>query len=183
MEIFAPHAQIALADPGTGGTSWQVSTKRGTQSGVGVDISGAGAWAKLTGQMSFSLKQLEKSTAYDSIKSQYNIGGGVSGFWAWLLGLSAGASQQREEVHQTFNEMESSQSVNGTVNVDLECTGLYPNVEVYALAFVMVLQITNSQGSSLYIASAGNPTGDTGAQDQNGNSVPTKNNNTSMTFS
>ena len=182
MEIFAPHAQVALADPGTGGTAWQVSTKRGTQSGVGVDISGAGAWARLHGKMSFTLQQLEKSTTYDSIKSQYSISGGVSGFWAWLLGLSGGASQQHEEVHQTFNEIASSQSVTGTVNVDLMCTGLYPNVEVYALAFVQVLQITNSQGSSLYIASNGNPAGDTGAQDQNGNSVPTKNNNTSMTF-
>jgi hypothetical protein len=183
MEIFAPHAQVALAAPPAGGTAWQVSTKRGTQSGVGVDISGAGAWAKLSGTMSFSLQQLEKSTTYDSIKTQYNISGGVSGFWAWLLGLSAGASQQREEVHQTFNEMASSQAVNGTVAVDLECTGLYPNVEVYASAFVQVLQITNSQGSSLYIASNGNPSGDTGTQDSNGNSLPTRNNNTSMTFS
>jgi len=133
--------------------------------------------------MTFEIQQLEKSTTYDSMKSSYNIGGGVSGFWAWLLGLSGSASQQHEEVHETFNEMASSQAVKGTVAVDLECTGQYPNVQVTASAFVLVLQITNSSGSNLYIASAGNPSGDTGAQDQNGNSLPTKNNNSTLTFS
>lgn len=182
MELFAPHAQIALAAPesSTDVTSWAVSTKRGTQSGVGVSVSGAGAWAKLDGDMQFQLWHLDESKTYDSIKSQYNIGGGVSGFWSWLLGLSASASQQHEEVHQAFSDIANSQAVNGSAHVDLECTGQYPNVQVSASGFVLILQITDSAGNTYNMISTGNPQGDTGAQDQHGNALPQRNNNSTI---
>src|SRR4051812_24547528 len=53
LELFAPHAQVAIAAPqsSTDVSSWAVATKRGTQSGVGVSVSGAGAWARLDGDM------------------------------------------------------------------------------------------------------------------------------------
>lgn len=183
MELFAPHAQIALlAQSGTDVSSWQVSTKRGTQSGVGASVSGAGGYAHVEGAMSFQLQHLDKSTTYDEVRTKYQMSGGVSGFWAWLLGLKADASQEHEEVHQVFNEVANSQAVQGAVNIKLDCTGLYPNVQVDASAFVLVLQITNSQGSTFNMISDGNPPADTGAQDQNGAALPTKNNQSTITI-
>ena len=132
--------------------------------------------------MNFQLRHLDKSTTYDSIVSKYNIGGGVSGFWSWLLGLSASASQEHEEVHQAFNEIANSQAVNGSAHVDLECTGQYPNVQVSASGFVLVLQITDNAGNTFNMISTGNPTGDTGAQDQHGNALPQKNNSSTITI-
>jgi hypothetical protein len=184
LELFAPHAQLAIAAPqsSTDVSSWAVATKRGTQSGVGVSVSGAGAWARLDGKMTFQLRHLDKATTFDSIKSQYSIAGGVSGFFGWLLGLSASATQQHEEVHQAFNEVANSQAVDGTANIGLECTGQYPNVQVSASGFVLVLQITDSSGNTYNMISTGNPPGDTGAQDQNGIALPQRNNGSTITI-
>jgi hypothetical protein len=132
--------------------------------------------------MTFQLRHLDKSTTYDSIKSQYSIGGGVSGFFGWLLGLSASASQQKEEVHQAFSEVANSQAVDGSAHIGLECTGQYPNVQVSASGFVLVLQITDSSGNTFNMISTGNPTADTGAQDQNGSALPQRNNNSTITI-
>ena len=143
-------------------------------------MSGSGAWARLDGQMNFELRHLDKSSTYDSIKSQYSVAGGVSGFWGWLLGLSASASQQHEEVHQAFSEIANSQAVNGSAHVSLECTGQYPNVQVSASGFVLVLQITDNAGNTYNMISTGNPTADTGAQDQGGNALPQKNNSSTI---
>jgi hypothetical protein len=183
MELVAPHAQLAIAAPQNGSsvTSWQVSTKRGTQSGVGVSVSGAGAWARLDGQMSFTIRHLDKSTTYDEMKSSYDIGGGVSAFWSWL-GISANASTHQEQIHQAFQEIANSQAVKGSAKVDLECTGQYPNVQVDASGFVLVLQIQDNLGNTYNMMSTGDPQSDTGAQDQNGNALPQKNNNSTISL-
>jgi hypothetical protein len=132
--------------------------------------------------MNFDLRHLDKSSTYDSIKSQYSVAGGVSGFWGWLLGLSASATQQHEEVHQAFSEIANSQAVNGSAHVSLECTGQYPNVQVSASGFVLVLQITDNAGNTYNMISTGNPPADTGAQDQNGTALPQKNNSSTITI-
>lgn len=183
MELVAPHAQIAIAAPqdSTDVNSWQVSLKRGTVSGVGVSVSGAGAWAKMDGEMSFTIQQLESSKTFDQMKSEYNIGGGVSAFWSWL-GISANAQTHKEEIRQVFNEVSQSQAVQGSVHISLEVSGLYPNVEVSASAYVLVLQIQNSSGNTFKLASAGDPASDTGAQDQNGNALPQRNNSSTITL-
>jgi hypothetical protein len=183
MELVAPHATLAVAAPpsSTDVSSWQVSTKRGTQSGVGVSVSGAGAWARLDGKMAFTIRHLDKSTTYDQMKSEYNIGGGVSGFWSWL-GISANASTHQEQIHQTFQEVANSQAVKGTAHIDLECTGQYPNVQVDASGFVLVLQVQDSSGNTFNMISTGDPTNDTGAQDQNGNALPQKNNGSTISI-
>src|SRR4051794_38453610 len=140
MLLVAPHAQLAIAAPSTSTdvSSWSVSTKRGTQSGLGVTVSGSGAWAKLDGQMTFQIRHLDKSSTYDQMKSEYNIGGGVSAFWSWL-GISANASTHKEEIHQVFSEVSNSQAVDGSAHVDLEVSGQYPNVQVSASGYVLVL--------------------------------------------
>jgi len=132
--------------------------------------------------MTFQLRHLDKSSTFDSIKSQYSVAGGVSGFWGWLLGLSASASQQHEEVHQAFSEIANTQAVDGSAHVSLECTGQYPNVQVSASGFVLVLQITDSSGNTFNVISTGNPQGDTGAQDQNGMALPQRNNGSTISI-
>jgi hypothetical protein len=177
MLLVAPHAQIAVVAPGgqQGVTSWQVSTKRGTQSGIGASVSGAGGWARIDGDMTFQIRHLDKSQTYDRMKSEYNIGGGVSAFWSWL-GISANANTHKEEIHSVFNEVANSQAVDGHAHIQLEVSGQYPNVQVDATAYVLVLQIQDSSGNTFTMMSNGDPASDTGAQDQNGNALPTRDN-------
>lgn len=174
-----PHAQLAVAT--TDVNSWKVTLKRGTQSGVGVSISGAGAWAELSGDMTFQISSLDDSQTYNEMKKSYDIGGGVSGFWSWL-GISANASTHKEEIHSVFQEVKNTQKVSGTAHFDLQVTGLYPNVAVDASAYVLVMQVEDNSGNTFTMASSGDPGSDTGSQDQNGNSLPTKGNNSTITL-
>jgi hypothetical protein len=184
MELVAAHATLAVPAPsGTSVNSWQVATKRGTQSGVGVTVSGSGAWAKLTGKMDFSIRHIEVSKTYDEMRSSsdYNMGGGISGFWSWF-GFAANRSEHQEQIHQVFQEVSNSQKVNGHAKFDLECSGQYPNVQVDASAYVLVLQITNDSGNTFTMLSSGDPASDTGAQDRNGNALPQRSNNSTITI-
>lgn len=181
---IAPVKHLAAAAPAGGGSAsgWKVTQKRGAISGVGVSVSGAGAYAAMSGSMSFSLKQMESSKTYKSMVSKYSISGGVSGFWSWL-GFGANASTYHEDINQAMTEMSSSQEVTGTVNVNLMCTGLYPNVQVDASAYVLVLQITDGQGSNTFtVFSNGAPTSDVGAQDKGGNNLPTSGNSSTISI-
>ncbi|PIW61348.1 hypothetical protein [Shewanella sp. CG12_big_fil_rev_8_21_14_0_65_47_15] len=184
LNFIAPHNQIAFAAPeknSTGVSSWKVSTKRGTQSGLGVSVSGAGAWAKLDGTMKFKIRSLDNSKTYDMMKKEYHIGGGVSAFWSWL-GISANAETHKEEIHEVFKEVSNSQEVDGAANVSLYVSGQYPNVQVDASGYVLIMQIEDSSGNTYNMMSAGDPASDTGAQDQNGNALPSKDNNSTITL-
>ena len=182
LNVAVPHAALAVAAPAGGDvSSWRATAKHGTQSGVGVSVSGAGAYAKLTGTMEFEMKHLDKSQTYQKMKKSYDIGGGVSGFWSWI-GLGANASTHKEEIHKVFNEVKNQQKVKGTANFDLEVTGQYPNVEVTASAYVLILQITDSQGNTFNVASNSGAVGDTGAQDSNGMTLPSKDNASTITI-
>lgn len=182
MLFTAPHSTLAVLAPAKQDvSSWQVSTKHGTQSGVGVNISGAGAYAKLSGRMTFQIRSLDKSKTFDQMKKSYSISGGVSGFWAWL-GFGSNASTHKDEIHQVFKEVSNSQAVNGVADFDLEATGLYPNVQVFAQAFVMVMQVTDNLGNTYTMMSNGDPASDTGAQDANGTTLPSKGNNSTITL-
>jgi hypothetical protein len=152
---------------------------RGVQSGVGVSVSGAGAWARLTGQMTFSIRHLEKSQTYEKLKTSSGFEAGVGAFWGWL-GIGVNVEQHRDEIHQVFNEIQDSQEVDGKARFKLMVTGQYPNVRVDAAAYVLVLQVEDSSGNSYRMMSAGDPSTDTGAQDQNGNTLPTKNNDSTI---
>jgi hypothetical protein len=178
----ATNSLAVLATNTQGVSSYQVSTKRGTQSGVGVTISGAGAWAGLKGDMTFQIYSLDSSKTYSQMKSSYNIGGGVSGFFAWL-GFGANADTHKSEVESTFKEITNSQEVQGKAHFDLMVSGIYPNVQVFAQAFVMVLQVTDNLGNTYNMISDGDPASDTGAQDPNtGNTLPSKNNSSSISI-
>lgn len=183
MQLVAPHFQMAMA-ASTGDTtvgSWLVSAKRGTQSGVGVSISGQGAYARLVGEMTFQIYSLDDSQTYNSLKTSNSFGAGVSAFWGWL-GISANVEANQEAISSVFKEVQNTQKVNGEASFDLEVTGLYPNVQVSASAFVLVLQVTDSSGNTFDMVSGGDPVNDTGAQDQNGNSLPVKNNSSTITL-
>lgn len=166
---------------GLSGDSWKVTLKRGTQAGVGVSVSGAGAWVSLEGTMTFSLQRLESSQTYQALKREYNIGGGVSAFWKWL-GISANVQANQTEIREVFNEVSTSQSMEGTLNVRMMVTGQYPNVQVDASAFIFVFQIEDSQGNTFNIFSNGDAKGDTGAQDQDNNRLPDKDNESTITI-
>ncbi len=182
LSAHEPAITVAVAKrPGVATTGYKVTQKRGAISGVGVQVSGSGAWAKMSGSFSFDLRQMETSQTYQSLKQSYNISGGVSGFFAWL-GFGSNASTHKEQVETALHEMMSSQNVHGTVNVDMMVTGQYPNVQVDASAFVLVLQITDSQGSTATVFSNGAPGTDVGAQDQNGQALPTSENSSTISI-
>ena len=182
LNLVASHSQLALAAaPGTEVESWQVSQKRGTQSGVGVTVSGSGAWASMVGDMNFQFQHLDSSKTFDMMKKSYNIGGGVSAFWSWI-GIRANADAHKEEIHSVFKEVQNSQKANGKVHIELEVTGQYPNVQVDATGYILVLQVQDSSGNTFSMVSAGDPASDTGAQDQNGIALPTRDNNSTITL-
>ncbi|MEF2073312.1 hypothetical protein [Consotaella aegiceratis] len=192
LNIITAPAQISIASPALltgaaagrvadGVTSWKVSTKRGTQIGVGASVSGAGAWVEMSGVFNFKLRRLESSKTYDRMKTEYSISGGVSAFWSWL-GISANASTHKEEIHEVFTELSQSQEVDGVANFKMDITGIYPNVRVDASAYVMIFQIEDGDGNTYNMVSNGDPSSDTGAQDQNGNALPQRNNDSTITI-
>ncbi|RYG91238.1 hypothetical protein EU803_09065 [Loktanella sp. IMCC34160] len=181
LTAITPHAQIAVAGSSSNASTYKVTQKRGTITGVGASVSGAGAWVKLNGSMSFQIYSLNSSKTYNEMKSSYDIGGGVSGFWGWL-GLGAHASTHKEQLQQVFKEVTQTQKVEGTVAVDMMVSGIYPNVQVDASAYVLVLQVEDDQGNTFNIASNGDPAADTGAQDGSGTALPTQDNNSTITL-
>lgn len=181
MKLHSIQQELLVRDSETHSAGWKVTKKKGSISGVGVSVSGAGAYAKMQGSFSFSLKRLESSKTYNEMVKEYNISGGVQGFWSWI-GFGANASTHKKEIQQSFHEMSQSQEVNGTVNVDLYVTGLYPNVQVTASAFVFVLQLTDEQGNKVTVFSNSSPKNDVGGQDQDGDILPDKDNNSTITI-
>ena len=161
--------------------TWQISEKKGTISGVGVTVSGAGAWAKMSGSFDFSIVNLESSRTYQKMVSEYSISGGVSGFWGWL-GFGANAETHKQEIKEAMQELSQQQKVNGSVDVDLMVTGLIPGFEVSATAYILVLQIQSSSGATYNIASSTSLSTDVGAQDQNQQNLPTSNNNSTISL-
>lgn len=178
LALVSDHSQLAFAQDAQ---TYKVTNKRGAISGVGVSVSGAGAWAKMTGDMTFEIIRLENSKTYQEIRDTYKVEAGISAFWSWI-GLHAGGSKEHEQITQTMHELQQSQKVSGTVHIDLMVTGLYPNVQVDASAYILVLQVEDSQGNTFNIASGGNPSSNTGGQDTNGNALPTQNNNSTITL-
>jgi len=148
-------------------------------SGIAVSVSGAGAWAKLDGSFSFKVKCLEKSTTYQRLKQTHKFSSGVNSFWCWLIG-GQHASEHKEELNEMFREIQTSETVNGKVKVSLYATGMYPNVEVTAYAFVFILEVSDKQGNTFRITSSEDPKNDVGGQDQNGNPLPSKDNNSTI---
>ena len=161
--------------------TWQISEKKGTISGVGVSVSGAGAWARMSGSFDFSIINIESSSKYQKMVSDYNISGGISGFWGWLS-FGTNASTHKQEIEETMEQLSQQQKVKGSVDIDLMVSGLIPGFKVDASAYILVLQIQDSSGSTYNIASAGSPTTDTGAQDQNQQNLPTSDNNSTISL-
>jgi hypothetical protein len=183
-EFHIPGLREAIAAGPGGGTAtgYKVTLKRGNIAGVGASVSGAGAWVKMSGGMKFALQNLESSKTYQEMRSSYSISGGVSGFWSWL-GFGANASTHKEEISTALHEMSQSEKVTGHVGVDMMVTGLYPNVQVDASGYVLVMQVTDSQGSVVAtVFSTGAPNSDVGAQDSNGNTLPTSSNNNTISI-
>ncbi len=177
---IAPHAQLTVASSQSANT-YKVTQKRGTITGVGASVSGAGAWVKLKGGMDFQIYSLNSSKTYNEMRSKYSIGGGVSGFFGWLVG-NAHAETHKEEIEKTFKEVTSTQKVDGHVDIEMMVSGIYPNVQVDASAYILVLQVEDSQGNTFNFAADGAPAADTGAQDGSGNSLPTEGNNSTITL-
>lgn len=182
LDINAAPAELAIATvDGESANTWKVTTKRGTQKGIGASVSGAGAWVTLNGKMSFEMHSLEVSKTYQQMKQSYDIGGGIGGFWSWL-GLSSHASTHKSEIQQVFHEVTQHEKEHGKVHIDMGVTGLIPNVQVDASAYVLIMQVTDAQGNTYNMASSGDPKGDTGAQDSNGQQLPTQNNQSTITI-
>lgn len=80
-----PANTAALAS--TEAETWQFSEKKGTISGVGVTVSGAGAWAKMSGSFDFSIVNLESSRTYQKWCLNTVSPGGSVAFWAGLVSV------------------------------------------------------------------------------------------------
>lgn len=176
-----PGSELLAAAAADQGTSWSVQEAKGKIRGVGVRVSGLGAYARAKGSMTFSTRTLETSRTYQQMKSSYNFSAGVRGFWSWI-GLGANASIHKEELREMFNELSQEDKTSGRINIDLYVTGIYPNVPVSAEAYILAFQVSSKSDSSFTfpVISSGAPTQDTGAQDQNGQTVPTKDNNSTI---
>ncbi|WP_305810579.1 hypothetical protein [Photobacterium leiognathi] len=159
--------------------SFQVSLKRGQGEGISVTVSGAGASARLIGQLVFELVNIESSQTYKILREQHGIGAGVSDFWSWLS-VSSHVSDNKEKLDEMFHELSHSQKVKGTAKFDLTVTGLFPGVSVTASAFISVMQVKTSSGNTINIISSKNPKNDTGAQDQDGDKLPISNNDSTI---
>jgi hypothetical protein len=187
IPIFAPTLYLekvpgaALLAAAAEGTSWSVQAANGRIQGVGVSVSGLGAYARANGSMNFSTRTLETSSTYQEMKTSYGFSAGISGFWSWI-GLGANASYHKEELTQVFNELSQEQKTDGRINIDLYVTGLYPNVPVSASAYILAFQVSSRTETDLKfpVISSGAPTQDTGAQDQNGQNLPTRDNNSTI---
>ena len=185
--IFAPTLYLEKVPGSTllaaarEGTSWSVQEAKGKIQGVGVSVSGLGAYARATGSMSFSTRTLETSRTYQQMRKSYGFSAGLGGFWRWI-GLGANASSHKEELTQVFHELSQEQKTSGRINIDLYVTGLYPNVPVSASAYILALEVSSKTDSSIKfpVISSGAPTQETGTQDQNGQNLPTKDNNSTI---
>ncbi|WP_299386497.1 hypothetical protein [uncultured Lacinutrix sp.] len=180
MELHVNEHQLRVANlTTTTAEGWKVTTKKGRISGVGVSVSGSGAYANMVGSFSFELKRMESSKTYNKMVKEYNISGGVGGFFAWL-GFRSNASTHKKEIQESFKEMASSEKVKGKVNINMMVSGQYPNVQVDASAYILVLQLTDDQGNTTSVFSNNSPSENTGAQDSNGNNLPDKDNNSTI---
>jgi hypothetical protein len=188
-DVFAPTLDLevvpvlltAVAPLAEEGKSWNIRTAKGRIQGVGASVSGLGAYARVSGSMRFSTKTLETSRTYQEMKKSYGFSAGLRGFWSWI-GLGTNASYHKQELRQVFNELSQTQETSGRINIDLYVTGLYPNVPVSASAYIQAFQVTDKTGSRLSfpVISSGAPTQDTGAQDQNGQDLPTRENESTI---
>lgn len=157
-------------------SSWQVSKKKGMMRGISATVSGQGAVVRLQGDMDFSIISLESSAKYQQLLNEYKFGAGLTAFFAWVS-ANFSVETHRQEIHATLDELSTTQQINGKVHIDMNVTGIYPNVEVTAMAYVNILKVTNSIGNEFSLASAATPNIDTGAADHDGNSLPTSDNN------
>ena len=161
--------------------SWHVSHKHGTMSGITASVSGAGAWVKLTGDATFTAKSLKSSKTYEHLKETYKFGGGISGFWSWL-GFGGGGQKEKSKVRDVFKEVSSSQSVTAKIHIEMEVTSPYPGFQVDASAYVSILEVKNDSGDEFQLMSPENPADNIGAKDQNGDTLPQKDNGSTLTF-
>lgn len=173
--------KLALFTAAAEGTSWSVREAKGRIQGIGASVSGLGAYARVNGSMSFSTRTLEISRTYQEMKKSYGFSAGLRSFWSWI-GLGANASYHKQELTQVFNELSQATQTNGKINIDLYVTGLYPNVPVSAEAYILAFDVKSKTDTSLKfpVISSGAPTQDTGAQDQNGQNLPTRDNNSTI---
>jgi len=169
-----------VADNATA-TGWKLTLKRGILSGAGVSVSGLGAWARLSGNQTFTMKTIDRSTKYQQLKNTYTIGGGIFALFSWL-GIGVNAQTHREEITGAIEEIVQEASTQGSIHYDLFVTGIFPNVQVDASGYIFALQITDSQGNTTNAVSDGNPPVDIGGQDQNGNKVPSQDNGSTITI-
>jgi hypothetical protein len=163
------------------GPLWSIREAKGRIQGVGVSVSGLGAYARAKGSMTFSTRILETSKIYQEMKKSYGFSAGISGFWSWV-GLGANASYHKQELMQLFSELSQSTKSSGNINIDFYATGLYPNAPVSVSAYILALEVSPKNDSSLKfpVISVGEPTQNIGAQDQNGQTLPIKDNHSTI---
>jgi len=155
---------------------------KGTRKGLCARASGAGAWAKLKGNMRFTLIQMTRSAKYQELKKKYKIGGGVSGFYSFITG-HLNAETSREEISKALEEMTSTSTTDGQTTFDLYVSGQKQNVAIEACAYVTIMRFTDEQGNTYDMVSEEASEQNTGAMDTStGKKVPTEENESTIMF-
>ena len=176
-EVLFSHQLTTSTDVET----YTISLQKGVSSGVSVEVSGAGAYALLEGDVKFKSKLIEKSKKYEEMQKKYKFKAGISGFIGWITG-HAGGETEKTEIKTALQEMASELDTEVTAHIKLEVTGQIPGFPVKASAAVFILKIESSNGATYYCSSTEAPSDDIIAQDQKGNVLPDKNNQSSFTI-
>ncbi len=156
-------------------STWGISKRHGSQTGVSASVSGAGAWVRLQGEITARLLLLENSETYQEMVQTHGIEAGASAFWSWL-GINANAERHRTEISSVLEQVSQSQEVEVTVDYDMYVTSPRVGHRVEATAFFTILQIEDSSGNTFNSISNSSPASDVGAIDTNGNLLPTAEN-------
>lgn len=158
-------------------TAYKITKKRGSINGVGVSVSGSGASVKMVGSIQFLIKSLE---SYNEMVKEHNISKGVNGFFGFIS-FGNNSSTYSKEISTALKEVETSVTNTGTVEVEMMVSGQFPNVQVTASAYIQVMEIEDDQGNKTNFAAEGGAD-DVGAQDLNGNNLPTADNESVITL-
>ncbi|WP_293333418.1 hypothetical protein [Microcoleus sp. CAWBG58] len=95
------------------------------------------------------------------------------------------AQYHREEVRQVLDELHKSVEIDGFFLPDMFVSGIYPNVRVFARAFMLLMLVEDRTGSGMRFPVIGDddPRGDSGGvNNDTGNRLPDRDNNTGLEF-
>lgn len=156
---------------------WTISLHHLHIPGIGYDISGPGAYQRITSNTNFSLVALESSKTFMKLKDTYKITG-VRSFLAWIREHK---DEHADTLNDVFTELSAAGSTYGTIKIDLQFTSNGPPVEG-AFGYMDAFRVASKtlQNEIFTTLSLSAPTEDTGAGHGEVYDLPTRENHSSI---